>query len=325
MRKIYRWGIIGPGKIAEKFAEALSNIPNAELYGVASRSHDRAKQFAAKYSAVKFYENYEALVSDADIDAVYIATPHTFHREHALLCLSHKKPVLCEKPMSVSFDNTMAIINAARENKVFLMEAMWTRFLPIIDKTLEIIYNGEIGAVKHVRADFGFMVPFDPSSRLFNIQLGGGSLLDVGVYPLFLCLLLLGEPDHIKSFAQLSATGADETTDAILYYKNGNMASIHSSIVAQSAITADISGTKGVIALQSPWYKGSEMSVRQYGSPVKNITVPFTGNGFEYEILEVMNCLDNGLLESTKMKLAFSLQLSKLTDEICQQCNIRYQ
>jgi predicted dehydrogenase len=325
MSKIYRWGIIGPGKIAEKFAAAIQNMPNSVLHGVASRDIERARQFAEKYKASKSYGSYEELACDSGIDAVYIATPHTFHRDHALLCLENKKPVLCEKPMSVSYNSTLEIVNAAKKNNTFLMEAMWTRFLPIIDKTLELIKNGEIGEIKHVRADFGFMVPFDPASRLYNIQLGGGSLLDVGVYPLFLCLLLLGKPDNIKSFAHLSSTGADETINAIMYYNNGCMAAIHSSIIAQSPITADISGTKGTISLQKPWYKGTEIIIQQYGNASRNIPVPYTGNGFEYEITEVMNCLDKGLAESSLLPTGFSLQMSKLVDEICHQCNIRYE
>jgi predicted dehydrogenase len=325
MGKIYRWGIIGPGKIAEKFAAALFNIPNAVLHGVASRDITRARQFGEKYKAAKFYDSYEALANDPEIDAVYIATPHTFHRDHALLCLENKKPVLCEKPMSVSYTSTLEIVNAARKNKTFLMEAMWTRFLPIIDKTLELIKNGEIGEIKHVRADFGFMVPFDPASRLYNIQMGGGSLLDVGVYPLFLCLLLLGKPNQIKSFAHLSSTGADETTNAILYYNNGSMAAIHSSIAAQSPITAAISGTRGVISLQNPWYKGTEIKTQKNGSSTETISMPYSGNGFEFEIMEVLNCLEKGMIESKMMSLDFSLLVSGVMDEICGQCNIRYE
>jgi predicted dehydrogenase len=325
MSKMYKWGIIGPGKIAEKFAAALSNIPNAVLHGVASRDIARAGQFAEKYNAAKWYGSYEALAGDGEIDVVYIATPHTFHHAHALLCLENKKPVLCEKPLSVNYDSTLEIVTAARKNNTFLMEAMWTRFLPIIDKTLELIRSGEIGEIKHIRADFGFNLPFDAESRLYNVQLGGGSLLDVGVYPLFLCLLLLGKPDEIKSFAHLSATGADETTNALLYYKNGAMASIHSSIAMQTPITADISGTKGVISLAIPWYKGTEVVLQKNGSITGSFLVPYAGNGFEFEIVEVMNCLENGLTESKLMPADFSLLMSGVVNEICNQCNIRYQ
>jgi predicted dehydrogenase len=325
MSKIYKWGIIGPGKIADKFAAAISNIPNAGLYAVASRDATRASQFAEKYHAPKFYGNYQSLANDNEIDAVYIATPHTFHHAHALLCLENGKPVLCEKPMCVNYKSTVEIVNTARRMNTFLMEAMWTRFLPVINKTLELIEDGEIGEIKYVSADFGFNAPFDSKSRLYDLRLGGGSLLDVGVYPLFLALFLLGKPDAVKSFAHLSATGADETANAILYYKNGSMANILSSIVMHTPLTAEISGTKGIITLQSPWYKGTIVVVEKNDTITNSFSLPYTGNGFEFEIIEVMNCLNKGLTESSLMPLDFSLLLSKVADEICSQCNIRYE
>ena len=208
--KIFKWGIIGPGKIAEKFAEALLNCPNAELWAVASRDKERAESFAKKYRAVKYYDQYEALINDEEIDVVYIATPHTFHYRHVLLCLNNKKPVLCEKPLSVNYQSALEMITLAKETKVFLMEAMWTRFLPVIKEVFRLIKQGEIGEIIFIKADFGYSFPYDTESRIFNMKLGGGSLLDIGVYPLFLALSLLGEPDSVKTFAHISSTGADE-------------------------------------------------------------------------------------------------------------------
>ena len=324
MNKIYKWGIIGPGKIAAKFAEALFHLPDAELYAVASRDNEKARQFAEKYTAVKSYGSYEALVNDKEVDAVYIATPHTFHHAHALLCMENGKPVLCEKPMSVSQTSTLEMVAAARSNNVFLMEAMWTRFLAVIDKTLELVKNGEIGEIKYLHADFGFMLTFDPSSRLYDIKLGGGSLLDVGVYPLFLALLLFGKPREIKSFAHLSSTGADESTSAVLYYDNGAMANIFSSIVSQTPLKAEIYGSNGMIVLQRPWYKGTVVEVQKNDSITDTFSLPYPGNGFEFEIMEVQRCLDLGLKESHLMPLDFSLLMSETVSEICKQCNIRY-
>jgi predicted dehydrogenase len=322
--KKYKWGIIGPGKIAGKFAEALSNLPNAELWSVGSRDVTRAKQFAQKYKAKHYAGKYEDIVHDEAIDIVYIATPHTFHHAYALLCLNNRKPVLCEKPMSVNYNSTREIIMAAKRNNVFLMEAMWTRFLPVINKAIELINDGEIGEVKSVKADFGFLAPFNPHSRLFDLKLGGGSLLDIGVYPLFLALLLLGEPDAIKSFAHLSVTGADETMNVTLHYKNGAMASVVSTLAANSPITAEISGTKGNITIKSPWYKGSSLIIRKDDNSGKEISLPYGDNGFEFEIIEAMYCLDNNLKESKKMPLSFSLLMSKIVNSICDQCNLSY-
>ena len=322
--KKYNWGIIGPGKIAAKFAKALLNISNSELIAVASRDKERAKLFANKYKAKRYYENYEALANDDKIDIVYIATPHTFHHRDVLLCLNNKKAVLCEKPMSVNYQSTLEMVTLARNNNVFLMEAMWTRFLPIIKETIRLIEIGKIGELKFVRADFGFTFPFNPGSRIFDLKLGGGSLLDIGVYPLFLALQLLGEPDAIKSFAHLSVTGADESMNAMLYYKNKAMASVFSTVAANTPVIAEITGTDGCITIQSPWYKSSSLVLRKNNTE-KKISLPYGENGFEFEIEEVTNCLDNNLTESPALPLSFSLMMSKVVNEISNQCNLRYE
>jgi len=292
MNKIYKWGIIGPGKIAQKFAAALAAVPDATLHAVGSRDINKARQFAGEYKAPFFYGNYEAIAA--------------------------------EKPMSVNYASTLEMVVAARQNKTFLMEAMWTRFLPIIDKTLDLIKKGEIGALKYLRADFGFVAPFDANSRLYNLQLGGGSLLDVGVYPLFLALLIMGRPDEIKSFARLAATGADETTNALLYYKNGMMASVLSSIAAQTPITAEITGTEGTIILDRPWYKGTVLHVRKKDTITQTISLPYGDNGFEFQVQEVQQCLQKRFTESLLMPLDFSLLMSSVTDEVCKTAGITY-
>ena len=325
MDKIYKWGIVGPGRIAQKFAAALALVPNAKLHAVASRDIEKAKQFAATYNAPIAYGNYESLAADNDLDAVYIATPHSFHHAHVLLCLQKKKAVLCEKPMSVDYASTLEMVTVARQNNTFLMEAMWSRFLPIIDKALQLVKKGAIGELKYLRADFGFAAPFDSNSRLYNLKLGGGSLLDVGVYPLFFALLVMGKPDEIKSFAQLAKTGADETTNALLYYKNGTMANILSSIVAQTPLTAEITGTEGTITLDRPWYKGAIAHIRKKDTITQTISLPYGDNGFEFQVQEVQNCLDKKMTESMMMPLDFSLLMSSVANEINKASGVGYQ
>lgn len=323
--KIFKWGIIGPGKIAEKFAEALLNCPNAELWAVASRDKERAESFAKKYRAVKYYDQYEALINDEEIDVVYIATPHTFHYRHVLLCLNNKKPVLCEKPLSVNYQSALEMITLAKENKVFLMEAMWTRFLPVVKEVFRLIKQGEIGEIIFIKADFGYSFPYDTESRIFNMKLGGGSLLDIGVYPLFLALSLLGEPDSVKTFAHILSAGADESMNIMLGYKNGAMASLYSTILATTPTTAEITGTKGSITIQQPWYKASAIVLRKPDGTEKNISMPYGDTGFEFEINEVMSCLEQSTTESTLMPLDFSLMMARVVNEICNQCAIRYE
>jgi predicted dehydrogenase len=319
-----RWGIIGPGKIAQKFAKALPVAGNAILHAVASSNLSRAKSFAKQNGALKWYGSYEELAADPDIDAVYIATPHPFHMENALLCLNQGKPVLCEKPLALNRQQVQLMVDAARENNTFLMEAMWTRFLPIIEKTLELIAKGTIGTVHYARGDFGFYNPFDPDSRLFNLTLGGGSLLDVGVYPLSLCLLIAGKPDSITARAQLSASGADESCMATLQYHNGTTASAFSTLASFTSVTAEIAGTKGNIVIHPAWYKSNALTLSRTGEEPQTITLEPVTNGFEYEIREVMSCIQQGLIESPKMSHNFSLLLSSTMDDIRTQIGVKY-
>lgn len=322
--KNYRWGILGPGKIARKFASALPFAGNAILGAVASRDAAKARNFALEFGAARWYDSYERLAKDPAIDVIYIATPHAFHKDHAIVCLEHGKAVLCEKPMALDERQVRAMIDAAKANKTFLMEAMWTRFFPVVESMLELIKDGHIGTIRYVLADFGFRAPFHPESRLFDLKQGGGSLLDVGVYPLFLALLLLGEPDGIKAMGQLSVTGADESCQAILQYANGATALVSSAITYQTSISAEIAGTEGRIELAAPWYKTNTLTLYTSGKEPQTITLDPLVSGFEYEIREVTQCLEGGLTESPRMPHAFSQMLAKVMDKIRAQVGIRY-
>ncbi len=324
MAKIFSWGIIGPGHIAQKFAKAIALVPDARLAAVASRDLERARSFASEFGADKAFGNYASLAEDPDIDAIYIATPHTYHHVHTLLCIGCGKPVLVEKPMSVSFASTQEMVSRARESRIFLMEAMWTGFLPSIRKVVELVAAGTIGEVKSVRADFGFAGVADDHSRLYDLSLGGGSLLDVGVYPLYLALLLLGRPDAVKTVAQLASSGADVTTEALLYYAGGKTASIQSSIVMSTSITAEITGTTGAIRLERPWYKGSMLSVRRQDEISETFSLPYGDNGFEFQIQEVQHCLSNGFMESGIMPLDMSLLLAETMETINRSNGVAY-
>jgi predicted dehydrogenase len=324
MKKIYKWGILGPGKIAHRFTEALQRVPSASAYSVASRDKERATEFAATYNIPVVHDSYESLVNDPDVDVIYIATPHSFHHEQAIMCLKNKKAVLCEKPLSVNYKSTQQIVIAARSSNTFLMEAMWTRFIPATLKVQALIMEGAIGDVKYIRGDFGDRFPVDPASRVYDLKLGGGSILDIGIYPLFLVLLILGKPDEIKSFAHLAETGADDLASAMLCYRDGKIATILSSTILHTPITAEIMGTEGIITMHSSWYNTKSISLSKMGAETKHFDVSYDGNGFEFEIQEVMDCLDQGKTESALMPLDFTLLLSKTMDEICHQCGVTY-
>lgn len=323
--KITNWGIIGLGKIAHKFAQDLALLPNARVNAVASRSQERSNAFAQQYNAQHAFGSYADMVDCPDLDVVYVATPHVTHMENTLLCLRHRIPVLCEKPFGMNLQEVQKMVMTAQENKTFLMEALWTRFSPTLDKALEIIDNEMIGTAYAVKADFGFKPNFDPQSRLFDPKLGGGSLLDIGIYPAFLALLILGKPDQIKAFASIGTTGVDEELGAILQYENGKMAHIHSTIRANTKTEAFIYGERGTIHIHTRWHEpNTSMTLLRNGERPENFTFDQFGNGYSYEAEEVMRCLQDGKSESKRLPLKFSVDLIQLLDDIRKEAGIRY-
>lgn len=324
MKKNYRWGILGAGKIAEKFCTALDFTEGATVYAIASRDSENGQTFGAKFGAEKVYTNYEDLIKDDHVDIIYIATPHAFHYEQTLLCLQNNKPVLCEKPMSLTQKQTAEMISLATKNNLFLMEGMWTACMPFIDKILSLIKEDIIGTPQYVQADFGFTAPFDTASRLFNKSLGGGSVMDIGIYPIFLATLILGAPTTIKTVSKLTATGVDAVANVILQYPDGQTAHLLSTIEFNTALEAEIIGTKGRIKIAEPWFKATEFSVHLNDGTTQNFSIPHLRNGFEHEIKEVMHCLDNGLLQSNKVPHQLTLLISKIMEEILNQAGVTY-
>lgn len=324
MKTPIRFAILGPGKIAHKFADAFHSVPSAQLYAVASRDTARSEEFAAKWKIPVIHNSYDALVRDPNVDIVYIATPHPFHHEQSLLCLNHRKAVLCEKPLTMSFKQASDLVTASRENKTFLMEGMWSRFFPATIKTLELIRSNAIGDVKYMRADFGFAAPFNPEGRVFNLALGGGAQLDVGVYTMFLTLLFLGKPAKIQAAVTRSSTGADETAAVQLTFPNGCIAHFMSSIVAFTPQQADIVGTTGYITMTTPAHKSQLITITRRDMPVERFEFPFTGFGFEYQLAHVTECMTKGLTESPLMPHSLSLLMAETADEILRQGGIVY-
>ncbi len=324
MSKVYRWGILGAGRIAEKFCEALCFVEDAEVYAVASRNIENAKNFAQKFKATKSYNSYDDLVKDKNIDIIYIATPHAFHYEQTMLCLQNNKHVLCEKPMSLSYAQTSEMLARAVQSNLFLMEGMWTSCMPSINKIVSIINDGIIGEPKYVSADFGFSAPLDVNGRLFNKHLGGGSVMDVGIYPTFLATLIFGEPSVIKTVSKLTLTGVDEYANVVMQYPNDQSAQILSSIAFNTPIEAVIIGTKGRIKIDNPWYKATNFSIILNDGNTENFSMPHLSNGFEHEIKEVTNCLNNGFIESNKMPHKLTSSLSKIMEEILHQAGVVY-
>ena len=324
MQKIYNWGIIGLGKIANKFAQDISSLPNAKVYAVASRSLEKAQQFAQQYEANYAYGSYEELMQCPNLDVVYIATPHVFHKEHSLLCLGHNIPVLCEKPFALNRSEVDEMIQMARQTDTFLMEALWTRFLPTTKKILSIIESGQLGKIYAIKADFGFKAAFDPDGRLYNPHLAGGSLLDIGIYPVFLALLLLGPPDDLKAFAKFSTTGVDEECQIIFNYQTGQTANLHSTIRSLTKTEAFIYGEKGSIHIHTRWHEPSSFTLIINDQRPKHFQFNYTGNGYYFEAEEVMQCLEDQQKESQLLPLDFSVQLIQLLDRIRKEISLSY-
>jgi predicted dehydrogenase len=324
MTDTIRWGILSTGRIAKKFAEGLSVLPDAELVAVGSRAQSSADAFGDTYGVPRRHASYDALVNDPDVDVIYVATPHPLHRENSILCLEAGKAVLCEKPFAINASEAKEVVSLAREKRLFLMEAMWTRFLPVIVQTRGLLADGAIGDLRMIIADFGFRADIDPKSRLFDPNLGGGALLDVGVYPVSLTSMLLGTPTYITSAAHLGETAVDEQAAIIFGYGKGQLALLAAAVRTDTPIEATLMGTKGRIHIHSPWYYSSALTLSVTGHEDVVMRLPYKGNGYSHEATEVMRCLREGKRESDKMPLDETLSIMETMDTIRAQWGLRY-
>ncbi len=319
-----RWGILAPGGISTQFATGLQSAANGTLVAVGSRNKERATAFAQKFGATNVHDSYEGLANDPDVDAIYIGSPHTYHKEHAILCMRAGKHVLCEKPFAINASEAAEMIAVAQETGMFLMEAMWTRYLPVHEKIRELIAAGVIGDVRKLFADFGFrMGTVQPDHRLFNRDLGGGALLDVGIYPLSLASSLFGTPTRISSMANLGSTGVDEETAFILGYENGEMALCSSDIQLQTPWEAQITGTAGSIKIHTPWFFPSQFTLK-IDNTETIYTLDYKGNGYTHEAEEVARCIAEGKTESAVMPLTESLTIMQTMDQLRAQWGLKY-
>jgi predicted dehydrogenase len=319
-----RWGIIGTGKIAKAFAAALRDTPGAVLAGVASRSSASAEAFAREQGVANAYGSYQALVDAHDIDLVYIATPHTEHAANALMALEAGKGVLCEKPFTMNHAEADQVIALARAKNLFLMEAMWSRFMPALAEVRRIIATGEIGAVNQVTADFGFTANFDPAHRLFNRELGGGALLDLGIYPLSLATALLGPVASVTAQAEIGATGVDLNTGFTLRHEGGGVSSCACSITTHTPVELTVSGPGGFIRMNTRFHHAESIAVHPAEGAARTIATPFLGNGYVHEAIEAQRCWHAGLVESPGMTHAETLALMHVMDTIRAQIGLRY-
>lgn len=348
-----RWGILGTGHVAKLFAMGLEFLPEAQLLAVASRTKKSAVNFAGEFGVPRQYSCYEELVKDSDVDVVYIATPQSLHCAHCILCLDEGKAVLCEKPFTVNASDAKKVVSYARNKNLFVMEAMWMRFLPVIRSLPAIIAQADIGELCALQANFG--VPTFTGNRQPDPALGEGALLELGVYTLSLASLLFGAPRHIDCQATISARGVDEQSSIILRYSSGQIASLYASLKTAPPNDAVILGTRGELRIHAPFYRPHKISFKRFCvdsvplQPKKGklfmikknfpflqdqflrferflpsvltekrntVVLPFRGNGYNYEAEEVMNCLRAGKTESDIMPLDETLKIIETTDVI---------
>ncbi|MEM7133397.1 MAG: Gfo/Idh/MocA family oxidoreductase [Chloroflexota bacterium] len=320
-----KWGIIGCGGIARKFTNCMKYVDAAELVAVASATPGKAEKFASQFGIDSAYSDYNQLVAQDDIQAVYVATTHNFHYENVKLALEHGKAVLCEKPITVAAWEAEELIALARARKLFLMEGMWTRFLPAIRQVREWLDAGEIGELRQIRADFGFNAPFNPEGRMFNKALAGGALLDAGIYPVSFASMIAGSPVAVEAIADIGSTDVDEQSFCLLRYGNGAIASLSASVRAPVDVLATIIGSEGKITVPR-FLAASSVELHRYkkGETIRR-DFPFPdGQGFEYEIQEVVDCLNQGKLESDIMPLNETLSIMQTMDAIRKKVGLVY-
>jgi predicted dehydrogenase len=320
---VVRWGIAGPGGIAARFAEGMGSVDGGTVVAVASRSTERAREFARRFRIDRHHGSYEGLAADAGVDVVYVATPHSRHAADALLFLGAGKHVLCEKPFTLNAAQTNQVVSAAREHGRFVMEAMWSRFLPSYRALSEVLAEGRIGEPLLVEADFGFRVPVNPTARLFDLEQGGGALLDLGIYPVQLCSLVLGTPDAVAAQGHLGSTGVDEVSAAVLHYPGGRLGVVKSAIRTPMTCTARITGSEGSIDLPAFMHCPDHLVVRDAAGEHR-IDAPWEGEGLRFQVDEVHRCLDAGLLESPRMPWRESIAIAEVLDAIRAQIGLRY-
>ncbi|MEW7847965.1 Gfo/Idh/MocA family oxidoreductase [Massilia aurea] len=325
MAEAVRWGILGTGKIARAFATALKDVPGAVLAGVASRSQASADTFGHEFGALASYGSYDALVADPGIDLVYIGTPHPQHVENASMALRAGKGVLCEKPFTMNLREAEQVVTLARSKRLFLMEAMWTRYLPAYQEVQRILASGEIGTPRHVVADLGFAATFGPEHRVFNPELGGGALLDLGIYPLSIAAGLLGPVTEIRAQAEMGPTGVDVQTGFTLKHEGGGMSVCSCSLLARTPAELTVSGERGQVRMNTRFHCATSITVSLDDGTVRTIDTPFLGNGYVHEAIEAQRCWQEGLLESPAMTLRETLALMGVMDEIRRQIGLRYE
>ncbi len=321
--KPINWGIIGAGKIASKFATDLNAVSHTKLYGIASRDLKKAQHFASEFDANKAFGAYEDLALDSNIDAIYIATPHSFHKTHTLLCLNHKKPVLCEKPFAMNLEDVNEMIRVSKENDTLLMEALWTAFLPHFQYVENVLNKKHFGKLILLEADFGFFTPYNETSRVFDKSVGGGSLLDIGIYPIFAALSTLGAPNSVEANAKFFSSGADSECNMVFQYDSAK-AILKSTLLEETKTEAIFHCERGTIKINGRFHEPTSVKLIDKNGNSELKTFDYKTIGYSYEIEHFNQLIRDNKTESNIMTFERSQQLISALDTIRALIGLKY-
>ena len=322
--KTYNWGLIGSGTISNLFAEGLSSLEQASTYAIGSRSQTTADAFAEKWGVNKAYPSYAALYADPDVDIVYVGTPHNYHFQNVSDALNAGKHVLCEKPMTLNAKEARDLVKLARSKNLFLMDAMWNRFQPWYAIVQKMIEDGVLGELLHFKSDLSFRFDVGNDHRIYNKDLAGGALLDLGVYPIALASLFFGKPKEILSLSHLYETGVDDQVSMLFKYAGGMTAELGCSSRFLSKNNATLHGSKGFIELHSMIIRPEQLTFHEQGKDPQVIETPYTSNGYQYEAQAVMDMLDQGKIEHPLMPLDETIEIMETMDQIRSQAGVIY-
>ncbi len=324
MTEKIRLGILGTGRMAGDFAAGLRHAENIELVAVASRSQDSAQRFASEFGVPRHYSAYAALASDPQVQLVYVATPHSCHLENSLMCLDAGKAVICEKPFTINALEAAQLIDKAREKRLFLMEAMWTRYIPAVVRLRALLEQNVIGKVQLMSAGGAYMPAFDPGNYLFRPDLGGGVLLDAGVYLVSMASMVFGSPARVLATASIGKTGVDEHDAILLQHHDGAIASLYVSLRAKLSPSVTLLGDRGRIFVHAPIFVPPKLTISITGEAEETVGYPFPGNGYQFQAMEAARCMLAGQTESSIMPLDETLSIMQTMDEIRSQIGLKY-
>ena len=320
----FKWGIIGTGGIARAFADDIAFLSDHVVAAVGSRTLENAESFVKTIPGAKAHGSYDALINDADIDAIYVATPHPSHKENVIAALNAKKPVLCEKPFAVNARQAQEMVAAAKANDVALMEAMWARFLPHYGKIREIVASGVLGQITTIHADHGQRLADQNIPRLVEPSLAGGALLDLGIYPISFAHMILGIPQSITSTAVLTDKGVDAQTSMILDYANGAQAILNTTMIVQTPCTAVIAGLNGYLQVNRTFYNPTSMRLTLFDGTITEYPSDYKGHGLREQAVEFARVVKSGAKESPILRWQDTIAIMEIMDTVRSQIGLKY-